>query len=438
MKNNQLFIYYPGLYCSRKNKFVFQIFLLIFLFFYLKIVLSIISNSYFNIPGTLYQSVYILGYYKYNIHYRLPPSFQDYKLHFINEWLPNETRIGRFLIYQPTAKAMDLNQIRLTETIYEFNFKTTYINVKNVLVSGYAVFGRGPDLISFFNQDKSPIRIPIIYKEHVETAIALMHFRAFPFSVFGNFMFPLYAIPVDIVKKSVFIIPSSPPLAFAKNFFNLFFPENRLLFLNEQEYAEVEDFHTVFDPAPGIQHFAHGVIFCAKHIKEVLNLTNIKSTNYGYLNRDKKYGRRINNFDDLTNAINIKFPNRNWINVPDDFQNFAVSFKIYSSLKVILTIVGSNVLPTILMNEGAGVFLVSSHRLDWECVACITSVNLWCYNYAVPGFIHFSRTSSVNVDVDLVVGLFGDLIYAVEHQKWPRKALKINKGFKRNFTENPK
>ena len=272
---------------------------------------------------------------------------------------------------------------------------------------------------------------------YFDTAIALTHYRLGMSTMFNNFLWPLYAIPMKIINKSVFIIPYSYYHETNKQFFKLFFPNNKLVILNSQQFVFVNDFHTVIDPAPGIQHYAHGIIYWVKYMKNVLNITNVTSIYYGYSNRNRKYGRTIKNFDELAQSIENTFVGRQWIRVSDDYHNFSYAFKIYSSLKVVLTVVGSNALPVVFMNEGSGVFFVSTIRYDWECVAYTTSVDLWCYYYAVPKFNHINNIIPVIVNTTLIVDLFGDLIYSVENQKWKDKTLEINRNFERKFTEFP-
>ena len=374
----------------------------------------------------------------YRIHDRIPDNFSGYELNIIDEWLDQKSRLGKLLVYQPTKSSLTQNKIKLHESIYSFNFKTTHLNVKDVIVSGYAVFGRNNDLISINTVDKSPIVFPLeILEGSYDTAIALTHYILGMSAIFNNFMWPLYAIPMNIINRSVFIIPYSSFVEINKNFFNLFFPNNKIIVLDSQQFVFVKDFHTVIDPAPGIQHYAHGIIHWVKYMKKVLNISNIKSDYFGYSNRNIKYGRSIKNFDNLVQLIENTFIGKKWILVSDDYQNFSSAFKVYSSLKVILTIVGSNALPIVFMNEGSGVFFVSTMRYDWECVAYTTAVDLWCYYYAVPKFLHFNNKIPIDVDTNLIVDLLGDLIYAVENKKWPEKALDINKNFERKFTEFP-
>ena len=358
-------------------------------------------------------------------------------LSYVNKWLPDSPRDKRFLIYQPTADSLTLNKVKLHESVYAFNYKATHVHARGVIVSGYAVFGRDFDLYALDSVDKAPVKMPATIERYVETAIALSHYQLKISCIFNNFLFALFAIPMDIIKKSVFILPSSKYEDINREFFTLFFPKNELMFLSAKQFALVGDFHTICDPCAGIQHYSYGIIYSVNYMKNKLNVTNIKATVYGYSNRNAKYGRSIKNFKELTNAIENKFTGRQWIFVPDDYRNFKEVFSLYCTLKALLTIVGSNCIPVIFMNEGTGVFFISTHRFDWECVAYTTAVNLWCYYYAVPGFAHFSNKKPQVVNVPLVCDLFGELIYAVENEKWSEKTLELNKGFKRQFVENP-
>ena len=419
-------------------KFCFLSLIFIFIsFFYFILFLNFKLTEFCNIKWIIQHGYNYAEIQNYTIHKSIPRNFPNYELNFIEKWLANNTRYGKYLLYQPTSNFLYINCFKLTETIYSFCFKTTHVNAKDVIVSGYNIFGRGPDLIKIVGQDNPPLQFPINIVGYVHTAIGLTHSPVVISSLFYNTLFPLYAIPEDVIQRSTVILPNKPDdNSHVNRFFKIFFPQTNLLFLSESEFVEVHDFHTVIDPPPGIQHYAHGILFIVDIIKNRLNLKKIEPFIYGYSNRNPQYGRSIDNFLELTEAIEKKYPSYTWKFITDRYDNFVESFKQWYCLKLILTIVGSNAIPVIMMQEGTGVFYLSLGRYDWECIALTTACNLWCYYVPIQELPH-NTFYPVRADVPFIVDLLEDLIYAVNNQKWTKRALEVNKGFVRNFTTNP-
>ena len=122
--------------------------------------------------------------------------------------------------------------------------------------------------------------------------------------------------------------------------------------------------------------------------------------------------------------------------IDDNYYDYNQTFKIYSTLKFIIGVVGSNAVPIMMMKEGGGYYCISVNRYDWEVIAIATTINLWCYQVPFKGS-HFDKKKQIYLSIELVIDTLRDLIYAVENNHWPDKTLKLNSNFIRLFAENP-
>ena len=374
----------------------------------------------------------------FTIHTSIPNNFANYQVSNIDEMLENSTRMKKFQIYAPGVKYLPKNRHPLAETSYTFNLKTKHLHVYDVFVSGYCAFGRGKNMITL-NDGVDLVRLsfPIHIVGNVSQAIALAHTPLYISRLFYNFMFVIFSLPEPVIQSSVFIVPDESYEKHAKPLFEIVFPGKQILPLRKNEFVNVEEFHTVFCPSAGIQHYSFSLLKCSQIIKEKFNLTSIQPSFYGYSNRKLGYARVIANFDSLVKEILRKYPDYNWINVPDHFDNFSKSFKIWASLKVIFAATGSNLIPLIAMKEESGLCIVGSDRLDWEVVALTQVCNLFLYYVGYPGIPHFDR-SPKTIDINVALETLGDVIYAVNNGHWSSKTIELNKGFQRKFVPYPR
>ena len=375
----------------------------------------------------------------YRVHNSIPNNFTSFEIDFVNKWLPNYTkRYERHLIYQPNKKVMVANRIKLHETIYGFVYNTTHLNLKDAFVNGYCAFGRGEDILIIKGQDSPQYKLPVRIVGYVDTAISFTRFKIVISSLFYNILFPMYGIPEDIIQKASIILPNDPHKPYyVTHFFELFFPNMNVIFLSQHEYYQVHDYHTVINPTPGIQHYSYGILYIVEKIKQKLNLYNLKPSKYGYSNRAKGLMRYIDNFDELTSEVRKNYGEYSWEFIPDRYEEYQTSFKLWYQLKFIMVFVGSNIIPVMMLQPGSGVYYISGNRFDWECVAVATSCYLWSYYVPLNNVNHYSF-QPISVDIPTIIDTVGDLLYAVQHQKWPQKALDVNKGFVRHFALNPR
>lgn len=363
---------------------------------------------------------------------QVPRNFGNYEIKKIDEKLESSERKRKYMIFTKFYGILP----KAVETSRTFKFKTEYLCVKNVIVSGLCIFGRGHILISVKGINTPDVLYPVNVLRHVHSAIVLCHYRMTFGCPYFNFFFIINAFPDDVIRESVVVFPKSN-MTFAEEIYNTCYGYQEVIQLDENEYIQADVLHTVIHPTPGISHFATGCYNFSLLFRRKFKLTSIIPTEYALCNRDSKYARHINNFNDVVEAVRSKLSSHKWMVLNDEFNTTLEAAKAWARIKVILAPTGSNMVKCIAMAPCTAICCLFGNRFDWEVVAITQAKNIFIYVFPVPGMSHYEKESENLVDLDLVVHVLNDTVYAAENGKWKGSTIEENDDMRRSYELYP-
>ncbi|EAX87792.1 hypothetical protein TVAG_469270 [Trichomonas vaginalis G3] len=232
----------------------------------------------------------------------------------------------------------------------------------------------------------------------------------------------LFNIPWDVIRNSTLVIRRNLKIA-KKAIDHLEIPYGNYLFMEPNTTYFCRELHMV---SPNYQCGSqqYSTLYVRDYVYKHFNLTGIKPINGLMFNRKlTSRGRHIENFNEFRIEIPKRYPNINWIDINDkQLTNYSYSLKILAATKYFFSVSGSACYNIMYMQPYTGIAVIGSDIYDWLPMTNSVAWKIW-YAYAVnPHIPHFpSETQlSFNVSVEYNLKYLDKLIYAVDHQRWPK------------------
>ena len=384
------------------------------------------------IQTTSFQPYIISDPNFYTLYREIPSFFDDYEIHHVHEELDSSERAKRYLVSMKDLKYVT----KFKETSRTFILDTDYLLARNVIVTGYSVFGRRDVFISLKGVDNPNPGFPVRVTRELDSVIALTHFPISFSSCFYNVFFAILVIPMDVIKRSNLIVPvTSYP--FIREIYDTVFGYKELIMLDYSEYLQVKELHTVINPTPGISHYSTPAHNFSILYREKFNLTKIKATEHVLINREKQYARHLKNFDELVAYVRENIPEYKWTVMQDKFSTMLEAGKEWAKIKVLLTPTGSNLVRCIAMSPGTAILCIFANRYDWEVIAITQVFDLFLYVLPIPAMRHYVKTTRNILDPERAVKALRSVCYASENGRWSDLDLKENFRMFRKFKPFP-
>ena len=399
----------------------------IILYIYIIIIKYVLLSSF---PIYFSNKIYYIKN-KIEIYSYIPCIFQcTVKQYQLSSKLLQDT--SKFFLNQTNNKKL-LKQI-LTKKNFKITKKCKYLHVREVYVSKDCIFGDSHifvDLSKKLSKIKKSSLIGKdfeIIKNDLNNSIALTHKERMTYpDIFLDFMFPLMLIPEKLWNQSTFIVPFSTN-PFLYQIAQIISPNISIIRLKKNQFVYTHNLMTIIDPIPSS---SSSFVLCgskySKFIRNKLNLTQIKPTDYSLCNRNSRYNKTISNFNQIFIELNNSYPELKWKIIDDVYNSFQTTAKVWASLKVLFTVSGKNLVKMIAMQEKTAICVVSSDKFNYEMAALSQVLNIVYFCYFDDNFKENQK--HVELDINNAIQAIDSTIYVYKHKKWRNKIHKTEINF---------
>lgn len=289
------------------------------------------------------------------------------------------------------------------------NFRDVYVGMHGVVSNGTHLIisgnSTGPDYIYQY--------FPGRVVTSVKFGICIHHGQ----NLFGHFicdcLYPLMAIPRNILLQSTII--HFKPAEFKRTFFELIGISSNVIYISENQWVHCDSLISATHPMTHVVHFGPLVLKLNQILREKLNLTKIKPTNVGFIQRSAL--RIVTNIDECMNATKALVPSLNWQLYDERRDSLIESAKVHAKMKIFGTVPGSNCHKVIFMNPEAIVVFVNTNMWDYSVYLpplCIGMKLVWFMN-AQWGHGY----SNSRVDPERFAKAFEVAAYLAVNGTWP-------------------
>lgn len=248
--------------------------------------------------------------------------------------------------------------------------------------------------------------------DHVEKAVAFLH----GMEQYGHFVLdnigPLFSLPDEYLPGAVLLLGQNRP--YKQGFLNLLGIKNRCIFGNKNEWVACDQVIVATHPKLHAAHYGPPLIKLCSIIEKKLNLDKISAERYVLMNRLRT--RVVSNFDDGVVAVKKKFPNIRWEIEKDGFNDVETNIKIYSSIKFMVTVDGSNLHSALFVKRSSVFVIINSEIYDFPNYLLFYAMKMNFVVYKASGLYH---DHGGPIDPNRLVQAVEVGLYRLDNKKWP-------------------
>ncbi|EAX91349.1 hypothetical protein TVAG_374950 [Trichomonas vaginalis G3] len=235
--------------------------------------------------------------------------------------------------------------------------------------------------------------------------------------LFCDTICPLLAVPQYLSEKAQLIIFGLPHII--KDICDVLdIPPDRYTIINKGEWIAAQHLIVAAEPRPHVSHYGPLPSFIAEKVRKKYHLEHVIPTKYVFLNRDGKV-RQISNIEEIMNEARKMWPNINWTQIPDTIPTFQESAIIWSPIKFVFTITGSQIFRCIFMQPGTAMVVLFLHIFDTFVTWFINSMDIRTITFASTDKLHWGSQAN-NFDIKECMRAIEVALYNLDHNNtWP-------------------
>ncbi|EAY04992.1 hypothetical protein TVAG_290620 [Trichomonas vaginalis G3] len=153
------------------------------------------------------------------------------------------------------------------------------------------------------------------------------------------------------------------------------------------------------------------------------NLTNIKPTEYIFINKESNNWGHVKNMQELFDAAQNKYPEIKWTQYPPDtVYNIERAMHLFARTKVFVSATGSTSFNIIFMHPNTSCLLIDGLFCNFPCLAIAHTLDLFFYYYGSDDISRFKKQLG-NITVKPFMKALEMVVYAAHNGKWPKHTL---------------